>query len=249
MKRLPLPNLRCLVAAWLLTGAPVVVYAIDSQNLNEAANGKVTREALKDILAPASLEAVVAADVSQDKPGSEGAKEKRRHFDGSALSAAAAYLLREQSRAVTLACEADSDPESRADALRHLGLMLHTAQDFYLHTNYVELQLEDPRNQSDVYNLPLVDWTRVPTGYAGKRTGLKLAGFDSSQPDDPLNKESATTSGGKLPVGRSGATRFDIACDLAERETKHQWSLFEVLVRTRCGSHASDVLASLRGTR
>jgi hypothetical protein len=235
------------LAVWATASLlPYTAQALGEQGLTENVRGKITRDALKDVLAPVSLQAVIKADESQDKPGSEGVAEIRRHFDGSALPAAAAYMMREQSRAVTLACEADTDPESRAEALRHLGLMLHSAQDFYLHTNYLELQLEDPRNLSDVYNLPLADWNKVPDGYSSARTGLKLVGYDTFRSNDLINKDSATTAGGKQIAGRSGVALFDIACDLATRETKHQWSLFEVLVRTRCGSRAPAVLDALR---
>jgi hypothetical protein len=208
-------------------------------------HARITRDALRENLSEASIKAIVQANLAQDAAGSEDAAEKRRHFDGSTMAAAVAFINREKNKALNLAAEADSDPESRADALRHFGVMLHTVQDFYLHSNYVELALEDERNRNDPYNIPLVDWNKVPSGYTGMRSGQPLAAYSAANPNDALNKEGATTPGGAIVV-TDKVTQFSIASDLAGRETQRQWNLFETLVRNRCSNRAAAVLAALK---
>ncbi|HEY9792143.1 MAG TPA: HET-C-related protein [Candidatus Obscuribacterales bacterium] len=228
----------------LSAAMPAALYALDSSRAALSVHGAITRDALNSTLAPANLKAVIDANDSQDAPG-EGQSEKRRHFEGNVFPAAVAYINREKNRALTLSAEADTDEQSRADALRHFGLMLHAVQDFYLHTNYIELELEDQHNKSDPYNLPLVDWNRVPDGYGGSKSGKQLAACMAVDGNDPIDKSAATTPGGRVVVA-GGATQFTVAQELAVKETERQWKLFETLVRTRCAGRAPAVLAALR---
>jgi hypothetical protein len=196
-------------------------------------------------LAEANLAAIVAANDSQDLPSGDGATEKRRHFDGASMSASVGFINREKTRALNLASEADTDLESRSDALRHFGLMIHCVQDFYLRSNYVELQLEQKQNKSEPYNIALVDWSKIPDGYSGTSSGTRLTAAKQGATDDILNKDSGSTSGGKQIVD-GDVTYFKVARDLALRETQRQWNLFETLLRARCGSRAPAVVAALR---
>src|SRR5207253_1180772 len=88
-----------------------------------------------------------------------------------------------------------------------------------------------------------VDWTRVPDGYAGPKTGTKLTAYDTV--GDSIDKSTATTSGGKLVIG-GGATQFTVAEELAVKETQRQWNLFETLVRSRCGNRAAAEQQALK---
>lgn len=56
------------------------------------------------------------------------------HFDGSALRAAQAYISQQRRLAVRLLAYGD-----RAGALDAFGRLTHTRQDFYAHSNWVEL--------------------------------------------------------------------------------------------------------------
>jgi Heterokaryon incompatibility protein Het-C len=232
------------MAASLIACAPFV-YALDTEPAVMGLHAGITKEALGETLCAGNLKAVMDANESQDAPGSEGEKEKRRHFEGSVFPAALAYVNREKTRALNLSTEADSDGESRADALRHLGLMLHAVQDFYLHTNYVELALEDAHNKSDPYNIPLVDWSRIPDGYVGTKSGAKLAACETGSNDEAINKDSLMAAGGRVGVP-GGGTQYSVARDLAVRETQRQWNLFETLVRAKCAGRSSAVLTALR---
>ncbi len=208
-------------------------------------HAEITREALAGILAPSNLQAVSDANQSQDALNSEAASEKRRHFDGGNMHASVQYINRETSRALNSAVEADSELQSRADALRHLGLMIHCAQDFYLRSNYVELKLEAEEHKADPYNIPLVDWAMVPDGITGLTSGTKLAGAKHADLEDVLRKDSLAANGGKVVVS-ANVTHYSIARELAVRETQRQWNLFETILRSRCGDRAPAVIAALR---
>lgn len=208
-------------------------------------HGAITHDALGGLLGVANLKEVIDANDSQDAPAGDGAQEKRRHFDGANMTAAVGYINREKTRAIELAGEADSDSQSRSDALRHFGLMLHSVQDFYLRSNYVELQLEDEHNRESPYDIALVDWSRLPDGYCGSSSRQKLAAARQGDASDMLNKELSESSAAKKSISGK-ATQLTIARELAVRETQRQWNLFETLIRGRCGNRAAAVLAALK---
>lgn len=212
-------------------------YAMDTDSSQSSVHAQITRDALTEMVAPENLRLIIEANDSQDAPGGEGVAERRRHFDASAIAGAYHYIEREKTKALNLASEADTEPEARLDALRHIGLMLHSVQDFYLRSNYVETQLENPEAKVDPYNISLVDWTKVSEG---KYTAAK-----HGDPEDALNKDSSTAGGGKTSLGGK-VTYHSVAKDLAVRETQRQWNLLETLLRSRCGDRAPAVLAALR---
>lgn len=217
---------------------------------------QITRDALTGTLSDTNIAYIVNAGNTQDAPDGQGVREPRRHFDDGTFASALGYIDREKKKALNFAASADTDAESRAHCLRHFGLMLHTVQDFYSRSNYVELELEDPANRASPYNLDIVNWEKVPDGYAGKKSGSALAsgwhGTTTSKGQDPpggptyedLNKDNAQSDEGKKTV--SGTTYFKIARDLAVRETQRQWNLFETLVRGRYQQNADAIMAALK---
>lgn len=223
---------------------------VSAANIHE----EITREALKGTISDANLDFMIKAVISQDAPGSDGLEEPRRHFGDGNFAAAMAYMDREKKQALNYAADADRDGENRGQVLRHLGLMLHTAQDFYIHSNYVELQLEEPRKKQDPLGVELVDWASVPAGYVGKESGASLtAGWaeggkqaESSGAARPAEsaRDSPSPSKGKKAAG--GMTYLDIARELAVRETQRQWNLFEALVKGRFHERAASIIAALK---
>ncbi len=203
----------------------------------------ITVEALKSQLSEANLKVITDANSAQDAPGSDGLAELRRHFGDERFTSSLAYVDREKKRSLNYALEADTDPEQRGRALTHFGEMLHCVQDFYSRTNYIELMLQDPEYQQDPYAIPIVDWQKVPDGYPGlfsfNTKGGKLN--DSAK----IVKDSPSTEAGKKEI-KSKITYFQVAKDLAVRETQRQWNLFETMVHNRCGPRAAAVLAALK---
>lgn len=226
-----------LLACWAVDG-----YAFSSfSDRGGDVHGQITRDALAGTIFDANLAVIIKAVVSQDISGSEGANEARRHFGDDNFSASLAYIDREKKKALNYASDADTDPDNRARSLKHFGLMLHAAQDFYSQTNYVELALEDSRKRADPFNIELADWAKIPDGYVGPASGTRLT---SAKYNMDLDKDNAHTPEGKKAA--AGTTYFMIARDLAVRETQRQWNLFEALLKGRFQTRAVAIIAALK---
>jgi Heterokaryon incompatibility protein Het-C len=141
-----------------------------------------------------------------------------------------------------------------------LGQALHGIQDFYAHTNYVELMVEQVKKSTDI---PIVS----PWRNAGKQkiskmvdqglvSGYVFWGFpqkcaDGTPTHSALAKDKATTPSGKVKVLHlQNRTRYQIAAQLARadsqaliddafrrwpllKEVNGQYTAFEVLVDHR----------------
>lgn len=203
-------------------------------------HAEITEEGLRGTIGAANLKLIIDANEAQDKKESEGAKDNRRHFAAKTVESALSYIDREKKSALNYACEADTDQESRAAALRHFGMLLHSAQDFYSQSNYVELALKSPQFRGDPLTIPLVDWSQVPGGYEG----LVANAADSLDNAQNFSKGNPGTYEGKKVAGKT--TYYNIARELAIRETQRQWTLFETLIRNRCGDRAAKIIAALK---
>lgn len=96
---------------------------------------EILQAALGDRFSPRALEAVGAANVYQDRVrGQIGHAEY--HFDDSAFEQSYAYI--EEQRLLTLSALKSRDVQSAWSAF---GRLTHTAQDFYAHSNYIDLWL------------------------------------------------------------------------------------------------------------
>jgi hypothetical protein len=140
---------------------------------------QITLEALQDRFDRPFLEAVVSANLSQDRPAGQ-LGHPHFHFDDSAFEAGNQYM--ESQRAIILETVAKDDNPLLASAA--FGRLTHAAQDFYAHSNYVALWLahipeparSDPEqidpvyqsimNSKDLYSgkiyLPWVLFTYIP---------------------------------------------------------------------------------------
>jgi len=91
--------------------------------------------ALEDQFSPPALERISAANVYQDRlRGQIGHDEY--HFDNNAFEKSYAYI--EEQRALTISSLMTNDAPSAWSAF---GRLTHTAQDFYAHSNYIDLWL------------------------------------------------------------------------------------------------------------
>ncbi len=94
---------------------------------------EITQKALSAFFDPAALETLIAANLGQDAlPYQVG--HDHFHYDSNAFDAGDAYVqaLREQ----TLSALRAGQPQT---ARQTFGRLTHTVQDFYAHSNYVEL--------------------------------------------------------------------------------------------------------------
>lgn len=91
--------------------------------------------ALDELFSPRALETMIAANLNQDRLlGQIGHDEY--HFDNNAFDKSYAYI--EEQRALTTASLQAGDAPS---AWAAFGRLTHTAQDFYAHSNYIDLWL------------------------------------------------------------------------------------------------------------
>jgi hypothetical protein len=98
-------------------------------------HASITRKALSEHFSLRALEVIVAANLGQDNlRGQIGHDEY--HFDNNAFEKSYAFI--ETQRALTISSLQDEDVPA---AWAAFGRLTHTAQDFYAHTNYVDLWL------------------------------------------------------------------------------------------------------------
>ncbi len=100
-------------------------------------HAQITRDALAGLFEPAALQQVIAANVHQDDLINLVGATPHIHFDAEGFAAASIYIEAEHRRIVMQAPKSEAGPAMRTA----LGRLLHTAQDFYAHSNYVDLWL------------------------------------------------------------------------------------------------------------
>jgi hypothetical protein len=102
----------------------------------------ITRKALEAHFSTGALEVIVSANLGQDSlTGQIGHDEF--HFDNNAFEASYAFI--EEQRAHTLSALQDGNAP---DSWAAFGRLTHSAQDFYAHSNYVDLWLAQHEGHS-----------------------------------------------------------------------------------------------------
>ena len=98
-------------------------------------HAQITRQALQDRFSDAAMKKIIAANLYQDGPaGQIGHAEY--HFDSNAFEKSYAYIEEQRGLVVTSLQSKDV-----AAAWAAFGRLTHSAQDFYAHSNYVDLWL------------------------------------------------------------------------------------------------------------
>jgi hypothetical protein len=195
--------------------------------------------------------------------------ESKAHFDNCDFDSSMAYiktLLAEVGAKVDLAKAAaekndNASKEKRVkEAFFALGQALHGTQDFYAHTNYVEMHVGAAKKVKDLKVVPVWTSAGVEQVNALVKTGLKSGyvfwGFPQKCPSDSpshgkLAKDSETTVSGKVRIAHlQNTSQFTLAQALAQRASIdlvshafNQWPLlkemngenvaFEVLLENR----------------
>ncbi len=91
--------------------------------------------ALDDVFSPRALEKMIEANLRQDRVRGQIGHDEY-HFDNNAFDQSTAYI--KEQRALTVSSLGATDAPS---AWAAFGRLTHTAQDFYAHSNYVDLWL------------------------------------------------------------------------------------------------------------
>jgi hypothetical protein len=230
---------------WLLTVALLLqaslALALDGKPQGvEGEHEQIIKEALSGTVCEANLKVIVIGAQSQDQ--STFATDKYRHFEEPNLLKSLNFIEREKRKVLNFCAAADTDEKSRACALYHFGQILHTLQDFYSKSNYLELKLSQLHHSTnsctkeELYGLPLADWSSlIALLRNGEKSNIVVEGVDKSDPASPESMRSI-----------SGLTYFAIARELAVRETERQWRQLESLVKARLQNNATAVIVSLK---
>ena len=96
---------------------------------------QITIQALETYSSPAALQKIVDANLNQDRLFAQIGHDEY-HFDNNAFEASYSYIEKQRSL-VRISLMAD-DPGT---AWKAFGRLTHTAQDFYAHSNYIDLWL------------------------------------------------------------------------------------------------------------
>jgi hypothetical protein len=101
---------------------------------------EIMRHVLEDKCSPRALDKMIEANVNQDRlRGQIGHDEY--HFDNNAFEKSYAYI--EEQRALTISSLMANDASA---AWAAVGRLTHTAQDFYAHSNYIDLWVASQAN-------------------------------------------------------------------------------------------------------
>jgi hypothetical protein len=105
-----------------------------------AVHAKMMHEALDELFSTDALDVMIAANLHVDAPWNQLGHDEL-HFDNNAFAASYAFIAAQRAR-IAPALEAGRLRE----AWRAFGHLTHTAQDFYSHSNYVDLWLAKQPN-------------------------------------------------------------------------------------------------------
>lgn len=129
----------------------------------------ITRKALSERFSPRALEAILAANLKQDDLLTGQIGHDEYHYDNNAIPESNRYL--EAQRVLALSALQN---ENLSAAWSAFGRLIHTAQDFYAHSNYVDLWLSHhtgrggtPPHPSEIAPL-LEDLVHSPKLHSGK---------------------------------------------------------------------------------
>ena len=101
---------------------------------------EITYQALQELFSDAAMKKIITANLYQDRLAAQIGHDEY-HFDNNAFEKSYAYI--EEQRALTIAALRSNDV---AAAWAAFGRLTHTAQDFYAHSNYVDLWLARSSN-------------------------------------------------------------------------------------------------------
>jgi hypothetical protein len=95
----------------------------------------ILQQALGPVFSPAALAKITQANVSQDRISAQFGHDEY-HFDNNAFEKSYAYMEEQRTLVVSSLYKEDAD-----SAWSAFGRLTHTVQDFYAHSNYIDLWL------------------------------------------------------------------------------------------------------------
>jgi len=101
---------------------------------------EILRQALESIFSTAALAKIIKSNIYQDRVAAQFGHDEY-HFDNNAFEKSYAYM--EEQRALVIS---SLEANNASSAWSAFGRLTHTAQDFYAHTNYIDLWLAHQTN-------------------------------------------------------------------------------------------------------
>ena len=193
-------------------------------------HAQITAEANDGVLDDQQLGLVIAANMAQDLRQTES----KIHFDNCDFPGGVAYIEEEW------ALIDKAGQRFGEAALTAFGRLLHTTQDFYAHSNWIELHVDEapvPVWDQRLSSLPAdivsgTFWLGFP----------KLCGHDAPT-HEQLNKDSPTSPEGSKVVEsgpNQGKTLFDLAFSTAVAASRIQFERFAALDITPRLEHLAE---------
>jgi hypothetical protein len=175
-------------------------------------HAEILAAACSDLLETQQLNIVIASNLLQDGRQFESAV----HFDNCAFLAGAQYVASE------LRNMRQSRNPRDGNALAAFGRLSHTIQDFYSHSNWIEIH--EASNPIPLWDL---QYDSLPLGIM---SGTWLLGFpkecsQGTPSHDDMNKDEPTSAKGQgivESVSNAGKSFFELARETAVRATREQ---------------------------
>ncbi|MBZ8135075.1 hypothetical protein [Afifella sp. IM 167] len=194
-------------------------------------HGDLTEAANDDILDQQQLGFVVAANIAQDLLQTQSCV----HFDNCDFPGGISHIADEWNVIDQLA---DKHPDV---ALGAFGALLHTMQDFYAHSNWIELHRNDAA--IPVWNQKLSSLPAAIVSGTWWIGSPKLCGPNAPSHSD-LNKDSPTSrEGSKLVAAgpNAGKSLFDLAYATALEATREEFARFSAVRLAPLAAGANSV--------
>lgn len=204
---------------------------------------EMTRDALGERFSPRALETIIAANLKQDAIRGQFGHDEF-HYDNDAIEKGDRYIIEQRGYILTALLSPASDSAS-IFAWAAFGRLLHAAQDFYSHTNYVTLWLDQyadsppPPPEIDPLQKDLIE---SPSLHSGK-IHLPMDGFYFIPFLRPLAlRLLPPNSHGRMNLDSPAqGPKFDYARAAAVKRTQHEFDLLRKLLPPEMFVRFADV--------
>lgn len=192
---------------------------------------EMTREALSEYFSERALQTIVNANINQDRLWGQFGHDEF-HFDNNAIEKGNRYI--NEQRGYILATFMGTGV-STAAAWAAFGRLLHSAQDFYAHSNYVTLWLEAqngaPHTAGDIDPLKK-DILQSPKLRSGKvYFPMDAIYFIKPLRSFALNWLPKDSHGWMNLDAPEQGFKFDYAIAAATKRTRHEFKILQTLLR------------------
>lgn len=200
---------------------------------------EMTRESLSEYFSPRALEIIIAANKKQDAPRNQVGHDEI-HFDNNAIDKGLRYINEQRGYVI-----ASLLSPGVLSAWIAFGRLTHTVQDFYAHTNYISLWLDQhPGTPPTPPEVDPVQKSLIQN--PGLRSGKIYLPMDALYfvpfLRDLSLKFLPADSHGKMNLDSpKQGTRFEYARAAAVKRTKYEFELLKKILTTEMLAKFTDL--------